>query len=119
MNKFISFNTRNDLYRVAIDRIVFFSSDKNYTTVQLSNGKTLVFTLSLQKMQDYLVESLGEDARTFARVGKSYIVNLSYIYHIDHTKHKLVLYTDSPSAEYSLTLSVDALRNLHNLMVRK
>ena len=119
MSRYIPFSTRSDFYRISIDRIVFIAADKNYTSIQLSNGKTIVFTLSLQKMQSYIVDILGDDARIFVRVGKSYIVNLSYIYHIDHNKRKLVLYADKESAEFTLSMSAESLRLLHDLMARK
>ena len=118
MDKYIQFNTRDDFYRVAVDRIVFFAADKNYTVLQLSNGKTLTFTFSLQKMQEFVIESLGDGARRFARVGHSHIVNLSYVYHIDIMKQKLVLYADNESLEYIIPVSKEALRGLRTIFMK-
>ena len=119
MSRYIQFSTRDDLYRINVDRIVFFVSDKNYTVLQLSNGKTLMFTFSLQKMQEYIVKSLGADASVFARVGRSHIVNLSYIYHIDIIKQKLVLFAEHEAVEYTIPVSKDALRSLRSLITKE
>jgi DNA-binding LytR/AlgR family response regulator len=118
MSTYLQFNTRDDYYRVPVNRIVFFVADKNYTILQLTNGKTLMFTFSLQKMQDYIVASLGAAARNFARVGRSHIVNLSYVYHIDITKQRLVLFAEAESLEYTIPVSKEALRSLRTIFVK-
>jgi DNA-binding LytR/AlgR family response regulator len=77
-----------------------------------------MFTFSLQKMQDYIVASLGAAARNFARVGRSHIVNLSYVYHIDITKQRLVLFAEAESLEYTIPVSKEALRSLRTIFVK-
>ena len=118
MSAYLQFNTRDDFYRVPVNRIVFFVADKNYTVLQLANGKKLMFTFSLQKMQDYIISSLGVAARNFARVGRSHIVNLSYVYHIDLTKQRLVLFAEKESLEYTIPVSKEALRSLRGIFVK-
>lgn len=117
MSAHLQFNTRDDFYRIPVSRIVFFVADKNYTVLQLANGKTLMFTFSLQKMQEFIVSSLGSSARAFARVGRSHIVNLSYVYHIDLTKQRLVLYAEREALEYTIPVSKEALRALRAIFV--
>ena len=118
MSTHLQFNTRDDFYRIPTSRIVFFVADKNYTILQLSNGKTLMFTFTLQKMQEYIVASLGAAARTFARVGRSHIVNLAYVYHIDIAKQRLVLYAEREAVEYAIPVSKEALRSLRSIFVK-
>lgn len=118
MSAYLQFNTRDEFYRVPVSGIVFFVADKNYTILQLVNGKTLLFTFSLQKMQEYIISSLGASARSFARVGRSHIVNLSYVYHIDIMKQRLVLYAERESLEYTIPVSKEALRSLRSLFVK-
>ena len=117
MSAYLQFNTRDEFYRVPVSRIVFFVADKNYTILQLVNGKTLLFTFSLQKMQEYIISSLGASARSFARVGRARIVNLSYVYHIDIMKQRLVLYAERESLEYTIPVSKEALGSLRSLFV--
>ena len=113
MNRYIYFANRDEFYRINSSQIVFFTADGNYTYLQLaSHQKPLAFTFSLQKMQAYLSEKLGDDARTFARIGKSHIVNLAYIYHIDISKQRLRLFDEGNGKEYSIPVSKEALKKL-------
>jgi DNA-binding LytR/AlgR family response regulator len=98
---------------------VHFSADKNYTFLQLSTGKKLVFTFSLQKMEQYLSEKLNEDVKNFARIGKSHIINLNYVHQIDIARQRLLLFDAVTQKEFCLDLSKEALRNLRNLYMKK
>lgn len=120
MKASLQFSTRDEFYRIPISRIVFFVADKNYTVLQLSNGKTLLFTFSLQKMHDYIISTMGEElaSRVFSRVGRSHIINLSFVYHIDMIKQRLVLYAEHEALEYIVPVSKDALRTLRALLER-
>ena len=90
-NRFIYFNSRDTFFRISLSQIVFFAADGNYTMLHLTHGQKLSFTFSLQKMEQYLAEKLNEDAKIFARIGKSFIINLQYVYQIDIVKQKLHL----------------------------
>ena len=115
--RYIYFNSRDTFFRIALSHIVHFAADKNYTTLQLTNGQRLVFTFSLQKMEKYLSEKLNEDAKMFARIGKSYIINLNYVYRIDIVKQKLYLFEPVLQKEFSIELSKEALRNLRKTFI--
>jgi DNA-binding LytR/AlgR family response regulator len=117
--RYIYFNSRDALFRIALSQIACFSSDKNYTTLQLTSGQKLVFTFSLQKMESYLSEKLNEDAKMFARIGKSYIINLNYVHQIDIVKQKLHLFDPATSKSFALEVSKEALRNLRQIYVGK
>jgi len=117
MHRYIYFNSRDTFFRIALHQMVWFSADKNYTMLQLTNGQKLVFTFSLQKMEQYLAEKLNEDAKIFARIGKSYIINLNYIYQIDIVKQKLHLLDTGTQKSYILDVSKEALRNLRKIFI--
>lgn len=119
MDRYIYFNSRDEFFRIRLSQIIYFMSDRNYTLMQLQNGQRLVFTFSLQKMQQYLIEKLQEDARHFARIGKQYIINLNYVYQIDTLKQKLKLLSTGNPKEYSLSVSKEALKNLRKLYINK
>ena len=112
MKRYIYFASRDEVYRINAAQIVLFIADGNYTFMQLSSGQKIAFTLSLQKMQAYLSEKLGDDARTFARIGKAHIINLSYIYHIDVARQRLRLLCEDSGKEYPISVSKEALRKL-------
>ena len=116
-NRYIYFNSRDTFFRIALSQIVYFSADRNYTLLQLTNGQKLAFTFSLQKMEQYLSEKLNEDAKIFARIGKSYIINLNYIYQIDIVKQKLHLFDSANQKSFLLDISKEALKNLRKIFI--
>jgi DNA-binding LytR/AlgR family response regulator len=118
MNGYIYFNSRDVFFRIELARIVYFEADKNYTVLYLNNGQKIVFTFSLGKMLQYLIDNLGENAKNFARIGKSYIINLGYLYQIDIVKQTLKLYDASNNKEFTLPVSKEALKNLKALYIK-
>jgi len=117
--RYIYFNSRDTFFRIALAQIAYFLADKNYTLLQLTNGQKLMFTFSLQKMEQYLAEKLNEDAKIFARIGKSFIINLHYVYQIDIVKQKLHLFDPATQKSFTLEVSKEALKNLRNIYLNK
>lgn len=114
--RFLILNSRDELFRIDINNIVYFESDGNYTNVHLSNGIKGTVSMGLTAMQELLTKSMGEDARTFARVGKRHIINLRYVYHIAILRQRLTL-SDGARFEYTLAVSRDALKSLRELII--
>lgn len=113
-NEYLYFNSRDELLRLDIDRIVFFEGEGNYTNIVSANKLKGVVCMNLSRIQIFLDEKLREHAIIFARVGKRYIVNLNYIYSINLMKQKLVL-SDGYVFAYQLDIAKDALKKLKDL----
>lgn len=114
--KFLYLNSRDEFFRVDISRIVYFEADGNYTNIILSNKLKGVVCMNLSQMQSVLSANLKESANIFARIGKSHIINLNYVYHISILRQRLTL-SDGMNFEYVLTVSKDALRKLRELFI--
>ena len=67
---YLYLNSRDELYRIDVSKIVYFESDGNYTHIVLSNKQKGFVLMNLSKMQSVLSESLKEKAGMFARIGK-------------------------------------------------
>ncbi|MDR3250654.1 MAG: LytTR family transcriptional regulator [Tannerella sp.] len=115
MEKYVYFNSRDTLFRIALSRIVYFEADKNYTNLYLTNGQKLVFTFGLGAMKTYLETSLKTDAQCFVRIGKSLIINPNYVYKIDLLKQSLQLYDEVSGKLFTLSAAKGALRELKEL----
>lgn len=115
-NIYLHLNTRDELLRIDISKIVYFEGDGNYTNIVLSNQLKGVVCMNLAHMQQVLSNRLKEHASVFARVGKKYIINHTYVYQINVLKQKLVL-SDGENFVYTLDISKDALKNLKELYV--
>jgi DNA-binding LytR/AlgR family response regulator len=69
-------------------------------------------------MQEILRKNLNESALKFARIGKSYIINLDYVYQIAIQRQKLEL-SDGENFDYTLSISKEALKGLRDMFVSK
>lgn len=116
--KYLYLNTRDEFFRLDVSRIAWFSGEGNYTSFHLCNGEKGSFLANLSGMQTILEEALGTDASSFARVGKSHIVNLKHVYHISPLRGELVL-SDGVSFSFYLRLGKDALRKLKEMYMDK
>ena len=112
---FIYLNSRDEFLRIDISRIVYFEADGNYTRIVLSNGLVGMVCMSLTKMEQYVGPLVKKKGITLARIGKRFIINLSYVYKINLLQQELVL-SDQRFFSYTLNLSRDALKNLRDVM---
>ena len=115
-NIYLHLNNRDEFLRIDISKIVYFEADGNYTNIVLSNQLKGMVCMNLSKMQRILTERLKEQAGIFARVGKSHIINHTYVYQINVLKQKLVL-SDGENFTYQLDVSKEALKQLKEMYV--
>lgn len=120
-NKEISvlyFNTRDELIRVDLRKVGFFKADRNYTDVHFLNNHRVTLPTNLMSIEKMLDDDRMR-GRTipFVRIGRSVIVNLSHIIHINVPKQELVL--SDMTSPYILMVEVnkEALRKLKDLYI--
>ena len=106
---FLFFNSRDELLRLDISKIVYFESD--YTNIILTNKLRGIICLNLAQTEKVLEERLKEKARCFARIGKRFIINLNYVYQINVIKQRLVL-SDYSSFAFQLEISKEIFLNI-------
>ena len=80
MNAPISVTTVNELVRVYPERIVYISSDGNYSVMVLHDKTEHLFSFNLSHIQQIIEKQMREEASLFIRIGKSLIINREYIY---------------------------------------
>ena len=114
--EYLILNSRDELLRIDISRIVYFEADGNYTNIYLCNKLKGTVCMNLARMQESLTLQLKEKATRFARIGKSYIVNLNYIYSIQILKQRLVL-SDQSAFAFQISVSKEALKALRDLFL--
>ena len=115
--KYLYLNSRDELFRMDISKIVYFEADGNYTNFVLSDKVRGAVCMNLSEMQKLLADSLKEEAGIFARVGKRHIVNLTYVYQISVLRQRLVL-SDGAVFAYPLNISKEALKTLKEMYVQ-
>lgn len=116
MNKFLYLNSRDELYKIDIAKIVYFEADGNYTNFVLCNSQKGSVCMNLAQMQKLISDTLSEAAATFARIGKRHIINMDYVFHINVLKQQLTL-SDGMSFAHNIAVSKDALKKLKDIYV--
>ena len=112
-----------ELLRIPARRLVFISSEGNYSNVvTLDNRKRLV-TYQLGQLEDMIADQLGDRGSNFLRLGRSLIINTDYIYVIDIAKQQLIL-SDCAGCYHELSASrevliklkayIESLRSIYN-----
>ncbi len=106
------------MIRIAPERIVYISSDGNYCNIYKTDNESKLITYQLGQIEKIISSQLGNEGSAFIRIGKSYIVNRSYIYYINITRQKLVL-SDVSSFTYTISPSKEALKLLKEMIEKE
>lgn len=113
---YIIINTRDQLLRLEISKIVYFEADGNYTKVVMTNKLSAMLPLIMGHVEKALAAQLQNNAVIFMRVGKRFIINRRFIYQVNVTKQHLVL-SDFNNFAFQLPVSKAALKNLKELVL--
>ncbi len=89
--EYIYFNSRDELLRLRITEIAYFESDGNYCNVVTANKLRSPIGMNLTNLEHALDKQLGNEATTFIRIGKRFIVNKRYICKVNIPKQRLVI----------------------------
>ena len=113
------FSTTNELIRIYPERIVYISSDGNYSVMVLHDKTEHLFSFNLSHFQQILEEQMKAEASVFIRIGKSLIINQRYIYKINIGKQTLVMADMKLAHSFTLSASKEALRKLKCFVERE
>jgi len=110
------FNSRDELLRIGIDKIVYFEADGNYTDIVMVNKLRASICMNLSEMERALAVQIGDKAKKFLRIGKRFIINMEFVYQVNVLKQQLVL-SDYDHFAFQVSISKDALRKMKDLML--
>ena len=116
--KYLIVTTSNDLVRIAPNCIVYVASDGNYSTLVQTDGEMRMLSYQLGQIEKMIATQLGAEGNMFIRIGKSLIINRSYIYYINITKQKLVL-SDTRIFSHTVVASKEALKQLKEFLEKE
>ncbi len=114
------FHTRDEMVRVDLRKVLYFKADRNYTDVYFLNGHHVTLLTSLLN-----IEKMLEDDRMkgktipFVRLGRSLIVNVTFILQINVLKQELSLSDVKTSGVYKVSVPKEVLKNLKELYNKK
>ena len=110
--KHIVLSRGTELLRVRADRLMYVSSDGNYSHVVTLDGRKRIVSLQLGQIEDLIGDQLGDEMEgRFLRLGRGLIVNLDYVYFIDIARQQLIL-SDCAGSYHELSASREVLQKL-------
>lgn len=113
---YVFFNSRDELQRIEVSKIVYFEADGNYTDIVMVNKLRASICMNLGEMERALAAQIGDEAKMFMRIGKRFIINMRYVYSINVLKQQLVL-SDYDHFAFQVSISKDALKKMKELML--
>ena len=113
---YIFFNSRDELQRIDVSKIVYFEADGNYTDIVMVNKLRASVCMNLGEMEKAVTAQIGDAAKIFMRIGKRFIINMQYVYSINVLKQQLIL-SDYDHFAFQVSISKEALRKMKELML--
>jgi DNA-binding LytR/AlgR family response regulator len=112
MKELIFSNSGTELLKVRPEDIVYIEADGNYCRMHLRGGFEQQLWFNRQRFISIISKQLRDEKPTFIVVGRSYIINLAYIFRINPVQSELTLFDSSKPEQISLHASQEALNKL-------
>lgn len=111
-------NSRDELFVLDLDKVAYIQASGNYSRIVYIGGMQMMITLGLSKLEGMIKMIVPKDRRSpFVRLGRSLLVNQTYLTHINVLKQRLTL---SDNQEHSYELDVPkALLKAYKDLIRK
>ncbi|MBO4402728.1 MAG: LytTR family transcriptional regulator DNA-binding domain-containing protein [Bacteroidales bacterium] len=107
MSEYMTLSNSNELIRIAAERLVYVSSDGNYSDIYTCDRQRRTVTLQLGDIEKALERQIKQEE--FVRIGKSLIVNMRHLSYINPSKQQIIL-SDNHTVRFDLTASKKALK---------
>ncbi|MDD6124921.1 MAG: LytTR family DNA-binding domain-containing protein [Paraprevotella sp.] len=104
------FRIYGEMYLVDLPHVLYFKADDHYTHVYTDSGTHMVMPFGLSKVETAIAQRLPEN-NFLLRLGRSHIVNINYIYHVNMLKQSVLL-ADSHGQMHPLHFSRQVLQSL-------
>ena len=109
-------NGVTELIKVRSSDIIYVEAEGNYCCMYLAGGYRQQLWFNRQKFIAIINEQMRAEKPVFISVGRSFIVNLSYIYLINTVQGDMVLYDSRVPQQIKLHASQEALNRLKEMI---
>lgn len=110
------FNTRDELTCIDANKVAVVQANGNYSRVVYITKRELMLTCGISKLEEILKSYNSKDSR-FIRLGRSFIINHSYLQKIDIQKQQIIL-SDGDRNEIRVTIPKPILKTYKNATIK-
>ncbi|MCM1142287.1 MAG: LytTR family transcriptional regulator DNA-binding domain-containing protein [Muribaculum sp.] len=109
-------NSRDELLIINLEKIAYFQANGNYTHLNYIEGEKHLLTIGLSKVEEYIRKTWPKEKPSpFIRLGRSLIINQSFLSEISVLKQKVIL-SDCGSHSYSLSVPKPLLKEYKEII---
>ncbi len=117
MKELILPNSGTELLKVHPSDIIYIEADGNYCRMFLTGGFEQQLWFNRQRFIAIISEQMKSEKPMFVVVGRSYIINMSFIYRINPVQGELILFDSANPSQTTLHASQEALNNLKQKLI--
>ena len=107
-------NTGNELLRVNTKDVVYVEADGNYCQMHLIGADVQDLWFNMKLFSAIVEEQMCDEHPVFISVGRSLIINRTYVYRINPVKGELVMFGSGCNSMVHLHASQAALSSLRD-----
>lgn len=111
MNRVIIISKGTEMLRIPAQRLVYISSDGNYSNIFTQDKRTWMVSFQLGQIEDIIGSQLRDEGSNFIRLGRGLIINMDFVYSIDISRQQLIL-SDCHDCFFELSASREVLIKL-------
>lgn len=112
----IYFETRDELTCIETNLVAVVQANGNYSRVVYITKREVMITFGISKLEEIL-KSYNSKTNRFIRLGRSIIINHSYLQKIDVLKQQLVM-SDGGKNEIRITIPKQILKSYKSATVK-
>lgn len=116
--KKILINKRDEMVVVHLDNLAYLLADGSYTKIVYIGGMQTTLAIGISDMEKIITNAYSKKPSPFIRLGRSLILNQSFLYSINLIKHRITL-SDTVKNVLQLELPKPLLKKYKNLLVQK
>ena len=112
MKELILPNSGTEILKIRPSDILYIEADGNYCVMHMTGGFRQQLWFSRQKFISLINEQMKAEKPVFVVVGRSFIINIAYIYLINPVQGDLILFDAANPSRIKLHASQEALNRL-------
>ena len=98
------------MYVINLEIVMYFQADDHYSHVYYATGATFMVSYGLSQIETFIAEQHPFQSN-FLRLGRKYVINTSFLFHINTVK-QIILLNDLSGTSHSLHIAKPVLRDL-------
>lgn len=103
---------------IFLDNVAYLLADGSYTKIVYIGGMQTTLAIGITDMEKIVTNACGTRPSPFIRLGRSLILNQSFLYNINIIKHRITL-SDTEKNILYIELPKPLLKKYKNLLVQK